>query len=108
MGAGPQYAPGRKAVVALTRWGTATNKKNKTVRAETVFMVPLCGVSSYSADCGALYDEKAGAELLEAIRELLPSVVKRVEIDASAEDEAFVSAAVAQLTDPIDRRRTAA
>jgi uncharacterized protein (UPF0261 family) len=75
---------------------------------ETVFMVPVRGVSSYSVKGGALYDEKADAELLEAIRALLPSAVKRVEIDASAEDEAFISAAVAQLTDLVDRKRNAA
>jgi uncharacterized protein (UPF0261 family) len=39
---------------------------------ETVFMVPLQGVSSYSARGGALYDAQADAELLAALRELLP------------------------------------
>lgn len=75
---------------------------------ETVFMVPLRGVSSYSAKGGALYDENADAEMLAAIRELLPPAVKRVEIDAAAEDEAFVAAAVATLVDMIAARRTAA
>jgi uncharacterized protein (UPF0261 family) len=75
---------------------------------ETVFMVPLQGVSSYSAKGGALYDAKADAEFLAAVRELLPPAVKRIEVDASAEDEAFVAAAVAQLTEMIAARRTAA
>jgi uncharacterized protein (UPF0261 family) len=75
---------------------------------ETLFMIPVHGVSSYSAKGGALYDEKADAELLEAIRELLPPAVKRLEVNASAEDEAFISAAVAQLTGLIDRKRAAA
>jgi uncharacterized protein (UPF0261 family) len=75
---------------------------------ETVFMVPLQGVSSYSAKGGALYDAKADAEFLEAVRALLPPAVKRIEVDASAEDEAFVAAAVAQLSDMIAARRSAA
>jgi uncharacterized protein (UPF0261 family) len=74
---------------------------------ETVFMVPVRGVSSYSARGGALFDEKADSEMLTAIRDLLPSTCKRVEVDASAEDEAFISAAVAQLTELIDRKKTA-
>jgi uncharacterized protein (UPF0261 family) len=75
---------------------------------ETVLMMPLRGVSSYSAKGGALYDERADAELLEAVRTLLPSAVKRIEVDASAEDEAFVAAAVTQLTEMIAKRRNAA
>ena len=75
---------------------------------ETVFMVPLRGVSSYSAKGGALYDAQADADMLAAIRELLPPAIKRIEIDAGAEDEGFVAAAVAELTDMIAKRRTAA
>jgi len=75
---------------------------------ETVLMMPLRGVSSYSAKGGALYDEKADAELLDAIREMLPPAIKRIEVDASAEDEAFVAAAVTQLTGMIAQRRNAA
>jgi uncharacterized protein (UPF0261 family) len=71
-------------------------------------MMPLRGVSSYSAKGGALYDAKADNELLAAVRELLPPAIKRIEIDASAEDEAFVAAAVAQLTEMIAKRRNAA
>jgi uncharacterized protein (UPF0261 family) len=75
---------------------------------ETVLMMPLRGVSSYSAQGGALHDGAADAELLAAIRELIPQGVKRIEVDANAEDEAFVAAAVSQLTGMIERRRTAA
>lgn len=75
---------------------------------ETVLMMPLRGVSSYSAKGGALYDEKADAELLDAIREMLPPAIKRIEVDAGAEDEAFVAAAVTQLTGMIAKRRNAA
>jgi uncharacterized protein (UPF0261 family) len=75
---------------------------------ETVFMIPLRGVSSYSAQGGALYDPAADAEFLDMAREMLPSSIARVEIDASAEDEVFVSAAVAQLTEMIAKRRDAA
>jgi uncharacterized protein (UPF0261 family) len=65
--------------------------------AETVLMMPLKGVSSYSAPGGALFDTAADADLLAAIRELIPARIRRVEVDASAEDDAFVGAAVEQL-----------
>jgi uncharacterized protein (UPF0261 family) len=75
---------------------------------ETVFMVPMRGVSSYSAEGGALHDKNADADLLAAIREMLPRSVERVEVDAGAEDEAFVATAVERLAALIERRRTAA
>lgn len=75
---------------------------------ETVLMMPLRGVSSYSAKGGALYDEKADADLLNAVRTMMPPAIKRIEVDASAEDEAFVAAAVTQLTTMIAQRRNAA
>ena len=65
---------------------------------ETLFMIPLKGVSSYSAPGGALFDKEADQELLDALHDLLPPQLKRVEIDASAEDQAFIVAAVDALT----------
>ena len=52
--------------------------------------------------------EAADADMLAALHELLPPAIKRIEVDAGAEDEAFVAAAVAQLTDLIAKRRAAA
>ena len=65
---------------------------------ETLFMLPLRGVSSYSAEGGALEDAAADAELRAAVHALLPRPVAVVEIDASAEEPAFVIAAVDRLT----------
>lgn len=71
---------------------------------ETLFMLPLRGVSSYSAAGGALEDVVADAELREAVHELLPSQVAVMDVDASAEDTAFVIAAVDRLTAMISAR----
>ena len=74
---------------------------------ETLFLLPLRGVSSYSAAGGALQDTAADAELRAAVHELLPPQVAVVEVDASAEDPAFVIAAVDRLTALIKARATA-
>lgn len=73
-----------------------------------VFMTPLRGVSSYSAKGGDLYDPEADRDLVEALRAALPEGLERIEIDASAEDEAFVLAAVEKLTAMIEARKGAA
>lgn len=71
---------------------------------ETLFMLPLRGVSSYSAAGGALEDVAADADLRAAVHELLPKQVAVREIDASAEDAAFITAAVEELTALINAR----
>ncbi len=63
----------------------------------TVLMVPLRGVSSYSALGGELFDAEADADLLAAVREMLPASLAPVEVDAGIEDPAFVDQAVDRL-----------
>jgi uncharacterized protein (UPF0261 family) len=63
----------------------------------TVFLMPLRGVSSYTAENGALRDREADEELRVAVHELLPKGIEIVEVDANAEDDAFVSVAVERL-----------
>ncbi|TLV04888.1 UPF0261 family protein [Klebsiella indica] len=66
-------------------------------RENTLFLMPLRGVSCYSAQGGELYDQQADEQLLTAIRDLLPKQIRYVEIDANAEDPAFIHEAVTQL-----------
>ncbi len=74
---------------------------------ETQFLLPLRGVSSYSAPGGALFDTAADEDLRQAVHELLPKTVEIVEVDASAEDPAFVIEAVNRLTAMVAARSSA-
>ena len=60
-------------------------------------MAPTNGLSSYSASGGALVDADADRALLDALQAALPDSVSYIEIDAGAEDDVFVDAAVDQL-----------
>lgn len=63
-------------------------------KSRTVFMLPTKGVSSYSADGGALYDPASDAVFHQAVRDLLPKQIELIEMDNNVEDEAFVRRAV--------------
>jgi uncharacterized protein (UPF0261 family) len=60
-------------------------------------MIPLRGVGRYSIPGGPLHDPDADAAFFAAIRAGLPPTIEVVEIDAHAEDPAFVAEAVRRL-----------
>lgn len=68
----------------------------------TVVMAPTAGLSSYSVPGGALVDPVADRALLDALRAALPEAVDYVEVDAGAEEPAFVDAAVDRLVSLIE------
>ncbi len=84
---------------------TELGKRLEQAGDNTVFMVPTKGVSSYSAVGGALYSAEYDADLLDAVRQLLPAHLSVEEIDANAEDKDFVIAAVDRLTAMIALRK---
>jgi len=61
------------------------------------FLMPLRGTSRYGMPGGPLHDPAGDAAFLAELRRSLPASVELVEVDAGAEDETFVRAAVDKL-----------
>jgi uncharacterized protein (UPF0261 family) len=70
---------------------------------QAVFMMPLGGVSSYSVDGGALIDREADTVFWAALRDSLPGGLRIIEIEAGAEDPAFINRAIDELVALIER-----
>ena len=70
---------------------------------DTVFLMPLQGVSSYSAKGGELVDPEADAAYWEALQKELPSQVQVEALDCTAEDPQFVDHAVKTLLNLIEK-----
>jgi uncharacterized protein (UPF0261 family) len=69
-----------------------------------VVLLPLRGVGRYSVIGGPLHDAESDRAFFDALRAGLPSGVKVVDVDASAEDPAFVREAVRQLIALVEAR----
>lgn len=67
-----------------------------------VFIMPLKGVSSYSAKGGELYNPDLDAAYWESLKNELPDSVKVESLDLTAEDPAFVKHAVDTLIEMIE------
>ena len=70
---------------------------------DTVFLMPLKGVSSYSAEGGALRDRELDAAYWESLQKHLPKTVATEALDYSAEDPEFVQHAVNTLISLIEK-----
>ena len=68
----------------------------------TVFMMPLKGVSSYSAEGGELYNTDLDAAYWESLQQTLPKTIKLESCELTAEDPAFVKKAVEALINLIE------
>ncbi|MFT5142511.1 MAG: hypothetical protein ACI80V_003105 [Rhodothermales bacterium] len=64
---------------------------------KTVFLIPTKGVSSYSAEGGALYNPALDQAYRESLERCLPDSVEVEALDYTAEDRAFVAHAVRRL-----------
>ncbi|MDX1395920.1 MAG: Tm-1-like ATP-binding domain-containing protein [Gemmatimonadota bacterium] len=62
-----------------------------------VMMLPLGGVGRYSVAGGPLHDPEADRVFFDALRDGLPDAIRLVEVEAGAEDPAFVRACVDEL-----------
>ena len=68
-----------------------------------LFLMPLKGVSSYSAEGGALYNPSLDAAYWQSLQRVLPGTVKVEALDLTAEDPAFVDYAVDRLIELINK-----
>lgn len=69
---------------------------------KTVFMMPLKGVSSYSAQGGELFNAELDAQYWDSLQQTLPKTIKLESCELTAEDPAFVKQAVETLIDLIE------
>lgn len=69
---------------------------------KTVFMMPLKGVSSYSAEGGELYNTELDVAYWESLQQTLPKTIKLESCELTAEDPAFVKQAVETLINLIE------
>jgi uncharacterized protein (UPF0261 family) len=71
-------------------------------RKDTLFLMPLKGVSSYSAEGGELYNTELDAAYWEALQKELPDTIEVESMDCNAQDSAFVERAVRYLIDKLE------
>ena len=77
-------------------------KRLQSTEGRAVFMLPLRGVGRYSIAGGPLHDPEGDEAFFGALKAGLPPSVNVVEIDAGAEDPAFVREAVRRLVEMIE------
>ena len=81
----------------LTRTAQEITRRLQSTSGKATFMIPTQGVSRYSVAGGPLEDAAGDAVFFEALRSSMPASVELVEMDAGAEDDTFVDAAVDRL-----------
>ncbi len=69
---------------------------------DCVFLMPLLGVSSYSAEGGELFNRELDASYWESLQKALPDTIKIEALNNNAEDPAFVEHAVSTLINLIE------
>lgn len=97
------FAP-RLSASELEQVGREAAQRLSHARGDATLMLPLRGVSRYSVAGGPLRDEAGDRAFFAALRQGLPPTVKVVEIDAGAEDPAFVRALVDELVALVEAR----
>ena len=70
---------------------------------DTLFLMPLKGVSSYSADGGELYNPELDAAYWESLQKELPETIEIESMDVTAQDPALVKRAVTYLIDKLEK-----
>jgi uncharacterized protein (UPF0261 family) len=78
-------------------------KRLQHTRGNAVFMIPLRGTSRYGVEGGPLRDPAGDKAYFKALKESLPPTIEVVEMDAAAEDAAFVRQACDRLIGLIEK-----
>ena len=86
----------------LFQVGEEICKRLQSTSSKAVFMLPLRGVGRYSIPGGPLHDPDGDAAFFGALRAGMPTGVNVVEIDADAEDSAFIREAVRRLVEMLE------
>ena len=74
-------------------------------KTNTVFILPTKGLSSYSVAGGDLYDLESDMVFHQAVRDLIPDFIPLIEIEAGAEDLAFVERCIDELVNLIENNK---
>ncbi len=90
------FAP-RLNAEEIVRVAHEITKRLQSTRGNAVFLIPKRGVSRYSIEGGELENREEDALFFEALRTTMPDTVPVRELDAAAEDDAFVAEAVETL-----------
>ncbi|MGB2454733.1 MAG: Tm-1-like ATP-binding domain-containing protein [Akkermansiaceae bacterium] len=69
---------------------------------DTLFLMPLKGVSSYSAEGGELYNTELDDAYWESLQKELPDTIEIESMDVTAQDEALVERAVNYLIEKLE------
>jgi uncharacterized protein (UPF0261 family) len=101
------FAP-RLSGEELVQVAREATKRLSHTRGDACLMIPLRGVGRYSVPGGPLRDAEGDRKFFEALKAGAPKSVEVVELDAGAEDPAFVKAAVDKLIALIEGRRARA
>ncbi len=96
------FAP-RLNAEEISRVGREITKRLASTKGNAIFMIPLHGVSRYSAEGGDLVDPQSDAAFFDTLKSSMPSGVEVREMQAAAEDPEFVEAAVGTLIELIER-----
>jgi uncharacterized protein (UPF0261 family) len=81
----------------LEQVGAEIGSRLQSTTGPAALMIPTRGVSRYSVEGGALRDAAGDEQFFNALRAHCPSQVDIVNIDAGAEDDAFIKACVKRL-----------
>lgn len=99
------FAP-RLSASELEQVGHEAVRRLSRTKGDACLMLPLRGVSRYSIPGGPLHDPAGDRAFFAALKTGLPKGIEVVEVDAGAEDPAFVRAMVEKLVALVEARST--
>lgn len=93
----------RPNVEQQTKIANCIGERLQFSKKNTLFLMPLRGVSRYSAEGGELYNRELDAAYWDALQKALPDTIEVEALELTAEDDAFVEYAVGKLIGMIEQ-----